>query len=96
MIPTYRTRADERAACIHGASSKQGPASLGDHRQFTLSTPLDGNGCIGSRDTLDALAVGRASRTTDESRLNALTSFQAIDASKQCQIHIDDCVLLNG
>jgi hypothetical protein len=30
------------------------------------------------RDALDALAVGRASRTANESRLNALISFQAI------------------
>lgn len=49
ITQSYRTRADERAACIRGATSKQGSTSLGDHRQFTLSTPLDGNDCIGRK-----------------------------------------------
>ena len=48
------------------------------------------------RDALDALAVGRASRTTNESRLIALTSSQAIATYKHGENHIDDCVQLSG
>lgn len=48
------------------------------------------------RDTLDALAVGRTSRITNESRLIALISFQAIVTSKDAENNIDDCVQLNG
>ena len=48
------------------------------------------------RDALDALAVGKASRTTNESRLIALIAFQAIATSKHGENHIDDCVQLDG
>jgi hypothetical protein len=48
------------------------------------------------RDTLDALVVGKANRMTNESRLIALISFQAIVTSKHREDHIDDCVQLFG
>ena len=48
------------------------------------------------RGTPVALAVGRASRIANESRLIAPISFQVIVTSKDSANHIDDCVQLNG
>lgn len=48
------------------------------------------------RDALDALAVGKANRIANKSRLIAPISFQATVASKGSENHIDDCVQLIG
>jgi len=48
------------------------------------------------RERLDALAVGKANRITNESRLIAPITFQAIVTSKGSENHIDDCVQLFG